>query len=192
MSVLGIAIAGTVWSWFTVPDANVPELGQSRPEAQKALGQFAFFGRTCFGELAVFTDRSSGGEDQHVMAFLDAAGERVVATEIQSEPINVSSAGQCRHLVRIRHQSVGNVREYQSGARVRYFLRTTDQDGALHETWADFGDNGARKSCEVFERRSAAGHNRLTAHGEWLMPASAQTVAFDPFSVTTRKGGPGS
>ena len=192
LSVGVLAAAGSFWTWFSEPDIRPPEIGQSRAQAEASLGQFAFFGRTCFGELAVFTDRNRDGREEHVMAFLDERGKTVIATEVQTEAVKVTSAMQCRRILSDQLRSAAVIRKYDSGARQRFFVRTKRKDGVLRELWADFADDGAHKTCELFDRLSTADRNRLSADGEWLLPGNGKTAVFDPFASGAQKRKPGS
>lgn len=66
ISTLGLALGtGLMWHLMPGPATFSPEdiqIGQSRPEAEAAFSGHGFFGRTCFGELAVFADRQENGQ----------------------------------------------------------------------------------------------------------------------------------
>lgn len=192
LSVAVVAGAGSIWTWFGASEVRAPEIGQSRAQAEKSLGQFAFFGRTCFGELAVFTDRTRKGREEHVMAFLDDAGQKVIASEIQTEEIQVQSLEQCKGMVTDQISSSTALAEYDAGAKQRYFVRAKRKDGTLRELWADYKDDGVYKTCEVFDRTSTPGHNRLTSGGEWILPGGAKTAEFNAFSPSSLTSEPGS
>ena len=122
------------------------------------------------------------GVDEHVMAFLNKEGSTVIATEIQTDEFEVESATACRQRAQNRLRSAALISEYSAGAKHRYFARAKTEDGSWREVWADHHMKGATHICEVFDRQSLPGNQRLSAEGEWLLPGTAANVAFDAFA----------
>ena len=192
---LGTLTLGTGLMWHLMPQdgAFSPSdlaIGQSRAEAETAFQGRGFFGRTCFGELAVFADRQAGDHEQHVMAFIDETTKSVAAVEVQQVETPVASAAECKAMVRSWAQSFApNVRwtpagpaKYSAGATQRYFMRQTDVNGRMHEVWGNHKGAAGFQTCDLHRRVSLPGREQLSADGEWHIPGD-QSVPFDPLKL---------
>ena len=198
------ALLGAGAFWFGMPygakGLHRVELGQTRAEAEKALGAAAFFGRTCFGELAVFTDLEEDGADRHIMAVLDEQTQRVKAREVQIEPATVSGSQQCsRMVVATAQTSFSSINWadrkpgfYSAGVSQRHFLRRVTGQSTSMEVWGDYKEDGNGKTCEIFVREAVAGEERLAGSGEWTLPGVQNAIAFDLSRGVEVTQGPGS
>ena len=95
-------------------------------------------------------------------------------------------------MVQDRLSAGAPIGEYPAGAKHRFFARLKLPGGNWHEVWADYQSDGSKQTCEVFNRRSGPGEQRLSPQGEWLLPGTAANVAFDAFTATPAEKKPGS
>ena len=194
LTTLALAL-GTGLMWHLMPEraAFTPadlSIGQSRAEAEAAFAGHGFFGRTCFGELAVFADRYEEGREQHVMAFLNEETLHVAAIEVQQVETPVASAAACEAMVRSTANSIASAitwpaagpAKYSAGATQRYFLRQRGSDGHMREVWGDHKGAAGFQTCDLHWRTSLPGREQLSAEGEWHIPGD-RSVPFDPLKV---------
>ena len=169
-------------------------IGQTRAEAETAFKGQGFFGRTCFGELAVFADRQAGSQEQHVMAFIDETTKSVAAIEVQQVETPVSSLAHCEAMVsqwaqslapRVRWSSAAPS-HYSAGATQRVFLRQRGADGYMREVWGNHKGAAGFQTCDLHWRLSVEGREQLSADGEWHIPGD-QSVPFDPLRLAQSK-----
>ena len=192
MSTFGLALAtGVMWHFMPAQDgfsSSDIKIGQTRAEAETAFAGQGFFGRTCFGELAVYADREEEGREQHVMALMDETAEKVEAVEVQQVETPVSSAAQCEAMVlstakgfasKVKWQSARPAK-YSAGATQRYFLRQRGADGHMREIWGEHKGAAGFQTCDLYWRTSVPGREQLSAEGEWHLPGD-RSVPFDPF-----------
>lgn len=166
------------------------QIGQSREKAEAVFAGRGVFGRTCFGELAVYGDRQENGHEQHVMAFIDEASNKVAAVEVQQIETQVSASSQCEAMVRSTAKKFASeVRwptikpaKYSAGATQRYFLRQRGADGRVREIWGEHKGAAGFQTCDLFWRTSVPGREQLSAEGEWHIPGD-RSVPFDPLNV---------
>ncbi|MEM1198805.1 MAG: hypothetical protein AAGI06_05785 [Pseudomonadota bacterium] len=102
-------------------------IGQTRAEAETAFKGEGFFGRTCFGELAVFADRQEGDHEQHVMAFINETTRSVAAIEVQQVETPVNSPAQCEAMVSEWAQSYATHVSWSSKAPSHYSAGATQR-----------------------------------------------------------------
>lgn len=194
VSILGLAL-GTGVMWYLMPEQATfsptdLEIGQSRAEAEVAFAGHGFFGRTCFGELAVFADRQEDGREQHVMAFIDENTNQVAAVEVQQVETPVSASSHCMAMVRSTAErfaskvnwSSQDLAKYSAGATQRYFLRQRAPDGRMWEIWGEHKGAAGFQTCDLYWRTSEPGREQLSADGEWNIPGD-RSVPFDPFKL---------
>ncbi|MCP5084025.1 MAG: hypothetical protein GY948_20240 [Alphaproteobacteria bacterium] len=194
VSTLGLALA-TGFMWHLMPrqatfSPTDLQVGQSRAEAEAAFAGQGFFGRTCFGELAVFADRQEDGHEQHVMAFIDEATNKVEAVEVQQVETPVSAPSQCMAVVRSAAKRIAtdvnwssvDLAKYSAGATQRYFLRQRGAGGRMWEIWGEHKGAAGFQTCDLYWRTSVPGREQLGADGEWNIPGDG-SVPFDPFKV---------
>lgn len=194
VSTLALA-AGTGLMWYLMPGPSTfspsdLKIGQSRAEAETAFAGQGFFGRTCFGELAVFADRQQDGHEQHVMAFINEGTHKVEAVEVQQIETPVSTSSQCKAMVQTTARRVasevnwapGAPAKYSAGATQRYFLRQRAVDGRMWEIWGEHKGAAGFQTCDLYWRTSLPGREQLSADGEWNLPGDG-SVPFDPFKV---------
>ncbi len=194
VSTLGLAL-GTGLMWYLMPGQATfsptdLHIGQSRTEAEVAFAGQGFFGRTCFGELAVFADRQEDGHEQHVMAFINQDTHKVEAVEVQQTETPVSTSSQCKDMVRSTAKRFAthvswrsdDPAKYSAGATQRYFLRQRSTDGRMWEIWGEHKGAAGFQTCDLYWRTSVPGREQLSADGEWKIPGDG-SVPFDPFKV---------
>ncbi|MEM8645646.1 MAG: hypothetical protein AAGF86_04800 [Pseudomonadota bacterium] len=165
-------------------------IGQTRAEAETAFKGEGFFGRTCFGELAVFADRQEGDHEQHVMAFINETTRSVAAIEVQQVETPVNSPAQCEAMVSEWAQSYAThvswsskaPSHYSAGATQRMFLRQRGADGYMHEVWGNHKGAAGFQTCDLHWRVSVDGREQLSADGEWHIPGD-HSVPFDPLKL---------
>ena len=187
--------AGTGLMWYLMPgqDTFSPDdlkIGQTRSAAQSAFAGQGFFGRTCYGELAVYADRQENGHEQHVMALIDEETNKVAAIEAQQVEMPVSSASQCRAMVSETAQQVTSgmrwsslkPAKYSAGATQRYFLRQRAANQHMWEVWGEHKGAAGFQTCDLYWRTSVPGREQLSADGEWHIPGDG-SVPFDPFKL---------
>ena len=149
--------------WYLMPGQSTfsptdLQIGQSRAEAETAFAGQGFFGRTCFGELAVFADRQDGGHEQHVMAFISEDTNKVEAVEVQQVETPISASSQCKAMVRsaakrfateVNWSSV-DLAKYSAGATQRYFLRQRGAGGRMWEIWGEHKGAAGFQTCDLY------------------------------------------
>ncbi len=188
-----VLATGLMWQLMPQQGAFSPAdlaIGQTRAEAETAFRGQGFFGRTCFGELAVFADRQEGAQEQHVMAFIDETTRSIAAIEVQQVETPVKSPAQCEAMVSEWAQSYATpVRwssrtptHYSAGATQRMFLRQRGTDGYMHEVWGNHKGAAGFQTCDLHWRVSVDGREQLSADGEWHVPGD-QSVPFDPLTL---------
>lgn len=194
LSTLSLALAtGVMWHFMPAQkgfSSSDIKIGQTRAETETAFAGQGFFGRTCFGELAVYGDREEEGREQHVMALMDEATQTVAAVEVQQVETPVSSAAQCAALVRTTAEQFGAEVQWQSmrpakysaGATQRYFLRQRGPDGHMREIWGEHKGAAGFQTCDLYWRTSVPGREQLSTAGEWHIPGD-RSVPFDPFKA---------
>lgn len=187
--------AGTGLMWMLMPQsphfspADL-QIGQDRATAEKVFAGQGIFGRTCYGELAIYGDREEDGQEQHVMAFLNEDSKTVEAVEVQQLETPVEAAAHCTALVSKAAAQISSSApwskatplKYSAGATQRSFLRHKGPDGLLREIWGDHKGAQGFQTCDVYWRISVAGRAQLSAEGEWFIPGD-QSVPFDPLKV---------
>lgn len=204
ISTLALAAAtGLMWmlmpqqSGFSPADLHI---GQDRATAEAVFAGQGIFGRTCYGELAIYADRNEAGHEQHVMAFLNEGSKQVEALEVQQVETPVSSAAQCEALVTQAAVKIASSApwseakpsKHSAGATQRSFLRHRGADGHMREIWGDHKGAHGFQTCDLYWRISIPGREQLSADGEWHIPGD-RSVPFDPLKVAeikpdTKKG----